>query len=654
MTMTNKFAALVCAGALVGAVQSHAGTVTVSADITVDTTWTSDNTYVLTQPIFVREGAILTIEAGTLIRGEKEVSTDPGALVISRGSKIRAMGTKDAPIVMTDMLDDHYVGPTPAAGTAPYSTPNNGMCRHWGGLILLGETYLATDVAAGTPSPDASLELQIEGLEPYGAYSKYGGGNDDDDSGEIHYVSIRYGGFVLGDANEINGLTMGAVGRGTEIDHVEVFQNKDDGFEWFGGTVNTKHLIAWAVGDDSFDWDEGFRGKGQFWLCVQGPLSEEGDVSDKLAEMDGADGDSSQPSACPTVFNVTGVGHGKATGRLKNTAWHFRDGTGGRYYNSMVLDFGGACALVEGDPANGTYEAADNALVDYVQDAYYTHQPVANAMNKKLEMNRMLFWRMGMNGCPDLASGSGQAGVWGASSGDVDKPHYGYPLFTSPLLKNAYRADHLAAPVTAFTRAATPINIGGTDYHPIEYLDPTVGGNETYLTAGLQPPNDGFFNSNVRFIGAFGQINWAAPWSTAYKLGMLYSDIQEGAPVAIAMANGSEADITVAQGTPVTLSGEFICDINARPQVDWWILIEHVTAGSWSYYTHSTQSWTWNGGQAVGHQSKMQDVYGFDAIKNLTGLTVGDHTFYFGCDDVQDGTLNGNQYMDAVTVTVTP
>lgn len=579
-TTKRKLAGWLCAaGTWMAATQAGADVIQVTSDVTVDTGWTADNTYVLTKPIFVRDGATLTISAGTLIRGEKELNTDPGALIVSRGSKIRAMGTAAQPIVMTDMSDNHFVGPSPVAGTAPYSTMNNGLTRKWGGLLLLGRTYLATNIGgAGTPSPNASLELQIEGLEPYGTYSKYGGGDDDDDSGEIHYVSIRYGGFVLGDANEINGLTMGGVGRETEIDHVEVFQNKDDGFEWFGGTVNTKYLVAWCAADDSFDWDEGFRGKGQFWMAVQGPLASEGDVSDKGAECDGGMGDSSQPSSCPTVYNATFVGTGKASGNLKNAALHFRDGTGGRFYNSLLMDFGGACMLLEGDPSTGTYEAADHWDNDYVPSAYYTHTDEG----RFLDVNHNAFWSFGSNGAfACIANTTGIAGTWGAEHKPTDtppkldgnKPHFGYPLFGGSDPSNAL-STAAQAPVTDLIRAAAGVGVGGKTYYPVEYLDPSLPLASPYRSSPVAAPADGFY-SPVSFVGAFGSRNWANDWTLAYNLGLLYSAVG-GSYEDFEIPVITDAYTTFSIVFPTTLGSEY--RVEASPSIDQpdWDVIDTV------------------------------------------------------------------------------
>ena len=269
------------AGAL--AVQdATAATVNVSSNITTSQTWTKNNDYRLTQPVYVTGGATLTIQAGTVIRGEPtdldpngNPLNNPGTLIIARGSKIFANGTMMEPIVFTDLADDHVRG---NPGTDPYDTFDNAtqLVGRWGGLILLGRTYVANNTGVAA---DPNREVQIEGLTAAGGLGLYGnGGNDNDDSGSISYVIIRYGGFNLSANNEINGLTLGAVGRETDIDYVEVFQNKDDGIELFGGTVNVKHAIVADGGDDGIDYDEGYRGKVQFVLVLQGtPGSDKSD-----------------------------------------------------------------------------------------------------------------------------------------------------------------------------------------------------------------------------------------------------------------------------------------------------------------------------------------------------------------------------------------
>ncbi|MBD3385769.1 T9SS C-terminal target domain-containing protein, partial [candidate division KSB1 bacterium] len=272
---------------------AFAGVVVVSDDVTQSTTWTSDNEYHLDGLIFVDNGAVLTIQPGTVIKGleSTNISTGDGAsaLIVRRGAKIMADGKSDAPIIFTSEYDD-------VSDPTDLLPSDRGL---WGGLILLGK--------ASTNQP--TQDNQIEGI-PATENALFGGNDDNDNSGVLRYVSIRHGGFSISGVpgDEINGLTMGAVGRGTTIEFIEVFANFDDGYEWFGGTVNSKNLIAAFCGDDSYDYDQGFRGKGQFWFSVQGT-----DEAGRGGEHDGGDDlETGTPYATPEIWNATYIGSGSA------------------------------------------------------------------------------------------------------------------------------------------------------------------------------------------------------------------------------------------------------------------------------------------------------------------------------------------------------
>ena len=565
--------------------------------ITTSQTWTANNVYILDKLIFVTAPAKLTIEPGTIIRGEPFTTggtsvlnpADPGALIIARGAKIRALGTRENPIVFTCEGDDN-IGANP--GTGVWAQKNNGIGKKWGGVILLGRTYIATNVGEpGTPSPDPSLQLQIEGIESYGDISKYGGGDDDDNSGEMHYCSIRYGGYILGAANEINGLTLGAVGRGTQIDHIEVYHNADDDYEMFGGTVNLKYLVAWSSTDDGFDTDEGYRGKGQFFLRAQGPLAQVGEKSDKGTEEDGGMGDLSQPSSIPTWYNWTEVGMGKESGQKKNTAIMMRDGTGGRFYNCLFMDFGGACALIEGDlpggSPDGDGDAADKFGTPYVNNAYYTHEAIGldGVQSMKGEMKYNVWWKMGTNvafGC--AANTNLLAGVWGADGTDGNKAHYGYPLFTDATLKNFY-LDEAAflSPVSTLTRSLVGYtHSDGKTYYAVDTLNPLprAGYDTALMTFGRVPPNDGFYTP-VAFIGAFGNgKNWAAGWTLASRLGEL--------------TGGTAADYTgLVPGLRINagnVEASLAADNYAGIPADFYLLVDGGVYG-WFRFDVASSSW---------------------------------------------------------------
>jgi hypothetical protein len=296
----------------------------VTADISSNETWSASNVYTLDGLIFVNDGATLTIEAGTVIKGKLQANITTGdgasALIIRRGGKIMAEGDAQNPIIFTSELDD-------VTNPNDLTPQDRGL---WGGLILLGK--------ATTNQP--TTENQIEGI-PVTEDAKFGGTDDNDNSGVLKYISIRHGGFSISgvSGDEINGLTLGAVGDQTVIEHIEVFANFDDGYEWFGGTVNSKWLVSAFCGDDGFDWDMGYRGMGQFWFLLQGT-----DEAGRGAEQDGGDdNETGTPYATPYVVNATYIGAGETSsvpgGDGNDFALIFRDNSGGYYYSSIFTDF---------------------------------------------------------------------------------------------------------------------------------------------------------------------------------------------------------------------------------------------------------------------------------------------------------------------------
>ena len=186
--------------------------VTIASNITTNTTWTADKVYVLASRVAVEAGAELTIEAGTIIKGQAGTGANATALLIARGGKLFANGTAGAPIIFTSVADEIM----PGENVSPNLDPTlNGL---WGGLIVLGNA----------PISAASDAVQIEGVPPSDANGLYGGSDAADNSGSITYVSIRHGGANIGEGNEINGLTLGGVGSGTTVSNIEVVGNQDD------------------------------------------------------------------------------------------------------------------------------------------------------------------------------------------------------------------------------------------------------------------------------------------------------------------------------------------------------------------------------------------------------------------------------------------
>jgi hypothetical protein len=255
-----------------------APTTTVSSDITSNTTWATGTIVLLQNKVFVKNNAVLTIEPGVIIRGDKATQ---GSLIITRGSKIVAQGTSNNPIVFTS---------SEAVGARAEGD--------WGGVVILGSAL--NNQAGGIAN--------IEGLA-VSAETEYGGTNDQDSSGVFSFVRIEFPGIAFVANKEINGLTFGSVGSKTKVDHVQVSISGDDGFEWFGGTVDAKYLISFRTLDDDFDADFGYRGRVQFGLIVR-----DADLSDAAGDSNGfetdndATGTANLPRTQAVFSNITNVG----------------------------------------------------------------------------------------------------------------------------------------------------------------------------------------------------------------------------------------------------------------------------------------------------------------------------------------------------------
>lgn len=240
----------------------------ISENITESTTWTKDKVWILTARIVVESGATLTIEPGTIVKGREGSEANATALIIARGAKIIADGTASEPIIFTSSRDNISSGMI-TSPNIPDAT--NGL---WGGVIILGRAPISADADA----------VQIEGIPSNDQNGLYGGTILDDDSGILRYISIRHGGTDIGEGNEINGLTLGGVGSGTVIDHIEVVANVDDGIEFFGGSVHATNCIVWGQGDDAFDCDQAWMGTLDNFIYIAGENSDHG------LELDGPEG----------------------------------------------------------------------------------------------------------------------------------------------------------------------------------------------------------------------------------------------------------------------------------------------------------------------------------------------------------------------------
>lgn len=291
----------------------------VQGDISQDYTFSADKEWLLSGGVFVKDGYTLTIEPGTKIWAADD-GTVP-FLSVEQGALIDASGTASAPIVFSTIKE---ITGTPGAGD-------------WGGLILNGKAQ----INAGTTA------------EGEGGTGVYGGSDDSDNSGTLRYVRVQYAGKQLSTDNELNGISFNGVGSGTTVEYVEAYMGADDGFEFFGGTVNVKYAVSIGNGDDSFDWTHGWRGNGQHWVVQQSTNG-----GDRGMECDNLEKDMvASPYSNPTISNVTLVG--AEDGDAENTGMRLRHGTKGQIYNAIVYNFAKNGIRVSDSVTTANMNAAD-------------------------------------------------------------------------------------------------------------------------------------------------------------------------------------------------------------------------------------------------------------------------------------------------------
>lgn len=306
--------------------------------ITKDQKWSHDT--VLSGPHFVLPGVTLTIEAGVTVSFEYHNgnSDDVGTIIVLPGDatnfkdgpkpsgQLIAIGTPDKPIVFTSARSDPQI-------------------NDWGGIILIGDA--PTNIQGNTGN--------VEGLP---SAVSYGGDKANDNSGQLRYVRIEYSGYSIAEGSELQGLSLYSVGDETEIDHINIYKTSDDGIEIFGGTVALKYIVIYGVSDDCFDFDQGWKGRGQFWLGIQVPGADNG------FENDGVDGQSNEfgPTDA-TIFNATIYGAGSST--EGNYGLKLRENLQGSYNNIIIANFVGAPFYLQGAPESD--EEADPTYENYGQ-----------------------------------------------------------------------------------------------------------------------------------------------------------------------------------------------------------------------------------------------------------------------------------------------
>jgi hypothetical protein len=496
---------------------ASAAEVLVTQNISTSTTWTASNTYNLQTQIYVLPGATLTIEPGTVIASTTNLG---GSLAICRGARIVANGTNESPIIFTSKADvATWTGGNPKTGTARVAM------NEWGNLTVMGRAYIGKygngAASTNTAAPNAANFAQMEGLTGSSSTDPnviYGGGDDLDSSGTFSYVSLRYGGKVIGLGNELNGLSLGGIGKETVIDHIEIYNNVDDGIEIWGGNVNLQYFSIWNIGDDSLDIDQGWRGKAQFGLIVQGysgNAAQGSGVGDNILEIDGAEKSDAQPVTTGVVYNLTCIGQTGSTGG--DTGVEFRDNANLQVRNSVFMDVGEQVFRninTDGEATGGQTGYGHNGTLSYAArwtTPYNTYSSVnafanpASAYQAQVDGNlidvRDCVFYNNLN-----ASAYTEANTYG--------------VFTSGNNVNAgtSAANPTAMPIAAITKGTAVNPNGSLIIRPVTSIDPRAA-NAAVTSVG-SAPNDGFFEQ-AQFRGAFSSTgNWLCGWTAVDAYGI--------------------------------------------------------------------------------------------------------------------------------------
>jgi hypothetical protein len=375
-------------------------TITISGRINADTTFRKANSYILKGLVYIVGNHTLTIEPGTVIKGSFS-GADVAALIITRGSKINAAGTATEPIVFTS------AAPNPQSGD-------------WGGIVICGKASINTSYN-GTNGL-----YQVEGgIDNANGDGLAGSGDatvptaiDTDNSGILQYVRIEYAGYAYQPDKEINSLTLSAVGNGTTIDHIQVVYAKDDAYEFFGGTVNCKYLIAYKTQDDDFDTDNGFSGKVQFGLVIRDSVIADISTSEAFESDNNASGTTAAPKTKAIFSNITAIGPRATLNNVGSSLFRagaqIRRNSALSLFNSIIMGWpqgilidgttGTATALniedsslrlrnvtLAGNTVNlkfsgsaGATITSDATLTSWFTSSYYNNDLLTNATDAKL------------------------------------------------------------------------------------------------------------------------------------------------------------------------------------------------------------------------------------------------------------------------------
>lgn len=346
-----------------------------TAPITQDLHLTSDADYLLDGPVFIGDDAaetVLTIDAGVTVYGG-----DGAFLLIQRGSKIEAEGTAAAPIVFTSAKEVGSRGP-----------------EDWGGLVINGKAPINNaDSGDGSAPGEAGT-------------GRYGGNDAADDSGTLKYVRVEFAGNKVDSENELNGIAFQGVGNGTTVDFIQTHMTSDDGIEFFGGTVEVKHVVVTGSDDDSIDWTGGWQGKAQFVVAEQsaasGPEAERGIEADNLEANNSA-----APFSDPTLSNFTLIAR---TGNTSN-GMRLRRGTRGEFHNFVITGFEGFCVNVTETQTEANVDDESLVISNHVHDCASGSAAEGKAVqlcqDEAVEANPLLNAWQPQAGSPALAIGAG-------------------------------------------------------------------------------------------------------------------------------------------------------------------------------------------------------------------------------------------------------
>jgi len=506
---------------------TNGGTGTNAPELKASAHLTCDKIWVLDEKIYVPNNDTLTIDPGTVIKGNSATdAANAVALIIERGGKIIADGTKDCPIVFTAAAD---------AMDGSYSLTNVGQ---WGGIVILGTAtnnlvLKSNSVTKGSGYLCVGYDGvgYIEGFDASNGLNLFGAGdanfptfNDKDNSGIFRYVSVRHAGAIIATGNELNGISLGSVGSGTTFEHVEVVAAADDNIEFFGGTVNVKYVSTLFGDDDMFDWDLGYSGKVQFYFGISADSLNSGDLhtTDNGFECDADDNKAATATSNhshPVIYNATMIGNGHIVPSADNTgpaAIQAKELTGGEIYNSVFANFRSGLHLSTVRSTSTYLGDAYDQWTNSTSDAYLTtNGGIAQYEALKVKNNTFI-------NCGDK-SALGNTRQYPITTGVMysSKNPALYKAFTPPSTADTtqfFQTDGNIA-VTSVPGIDTKFtfNSGNTDFTDYFHVTPL-----TNLTSTITAPNDGFF-STVNYRGAFDankSENWLSSWALVQIKGL--------------------------------------------------------------------------------------------------------------------------------------